>query len=70
MDVTKSLCFEIAGHFLLTLFLQLKTLIQQEILVYMILCKGYMQHALPNTVSVSQNCRPLQTESEIQNQLM
>jgi hypothetical protein len=38
--------------------------------VYIALCIVYMQHGLPNTVSISQNCRTLQAESEIQNQLM
>jgi hypothetical protein len=40
-DVTKRPCFEMVGHFLLTLFLQLKTSIQQEILLRTWYCVKY-----------------------------
>jgi hypothetical protein len=41
-DITERLCFEMAGEFLLTLFLQLKTSIQQEILLWTWYCVTYI----------------------------
>jgi hypothetical protein len=56
-DVTKRPCCEMAGHLLLTLFLQLRTSIQQEILLCTWYCVKYICNMACLTVSVSQNCR-------------
>jgi hypothetical protein len=69
-DITKRPCFEMAGHFLLTLFLQLRTSTQQEIFLCTWQCVKHTCKMACLIQLVSQNCRHNHTESEIQNQLM